>query len=204
MSVIVNHDESGNVETSLDGSGDDPPQDNYLVAVSQEEHQYDEDSSPNDDQDSNIRDDDGLCPYQADENNDRSSVKSRNIKCILHVDYYLVKFRKFTDYTILTIPLEDINDNMYRGFVRYLGKDARRYCNPQNERLSHQTSDNYLSGIKCIIVERASQENKAIPLVCGDKNTSKYRTLLHGMYLEDSIKTGKNMSDPPYCSYQTR
>ena len=40
------------------------------------------------------------------------------------------------------------------------------------------------------------QENKTIPVVFGDKNTSKYRKLLHSMYLEDSIGNGKSMSDP--------
>ena len=200
LPVIINHQNDGNIETSLDQEErGNQEYDDQPVAVSQD-YDFSQGESKQGEE-SGTRDTDGLATYRSNENNRRASVQSRSIKCVLHFNHYLLEFRR-SDQNILTISLNLINDNLYKGFVQYLGKDARAYCNQDNERLSHQTSDNYLSGIKSIICERALEENKNPPVVLSDANTKKYRKLLHSMYLEYSITNNKSMSDPHIAATQ--
>ena len=131
------------------------------MAVSQE-CDYNQGESSTMGEKSGTTDADGLAPYLANETNTRASVQSRSIKCVNHFNYYLLEHRR-SHHNILTISLDLINNHIYKGFVQYLGKDARAYCNPANERLSHQTSDNYLSGIKSVICERALKEKQNTP-----------------------------------------
>ena len=156
LPVIINHQNDGNIEASLvQEEIGNQEYDEQAVAVSQD-YDYNQGESKQGEE-SGTTDADGLAPYLANENNTRAYVQSRNIKVVLHFNYYLHEFRR-SDHNILTISLNLINDNLYKGFVQYLGKDARAKCNPDNERLTHITCDNYLSGIKSIIIERALEE----------------------------------------------
>ena len=198
--VSINHQNDGTIEASLvQEEIGNQEYDEQAVAVSQE-YDYNQGESKHGEE-SGSRDTDGFATYRLNENTNRASIQSRSVKCVLHFNHYLHEYRK-SDLNILDIPLASINDNLYKGFVLYLGKDARAYCNEDNERLSHQTSDNYLSGIKSIISERALEENINPPVVLSDANTKKYRKLLHSMYLEFSITNNKSMSDPHIAATQ--
>ena len=81
-------------------------------------------------------------------------------------------------------------------WVSYLGGHARKNCDHNLKRLKHNSADNYLSGLKSIIVARCDAEDNNHPIVFNDKNTAKYRTLLTGIFVDEAFSTGEQLSDP--------
>ena len=161
------------------------------------------DFSSDDDRDEDIyRDEDGLANYRLDETMTRKSVDNRDSNAIKHFNYYMQEFRKLLLYSILTIPLAMVTDNLIHGWYVYLGKDARKYCDPTNERISHNSSDNYASAIKLTFLQRCLKEKVGSPAVFNEKNSKTYRSKLLSMYVEDSLQTGKQLSDPHVAASQ--
>ena len=151
---------------------------------------------------SDVEDDDGMAEYRSDEKMTRRSVDNRDSNAIKHFDFYMINFRKIDKFTIVNIPLIMVNENLINGWYIYLGKDAKKYCDNNMDRISHHTADNYASGIKSIFFSRCLKEKLDVPAVFNDKNAKKYRTKLLSMYVEDSLKTGRQLSEPHVAATQ--
>ena len=145
---------------------------------------------------------DGFANYRPDEKMSRKSVEDRDANAIKHFNCYMITYRKVLTFTIVNIPLSMLNENLIHGWYIYLGKDARKYCDKSHDRLSHHTSDNYASAIKSHVVQRCLKEKVDIPAVFDDRYSKKYRSKLLSMYVEDSLQTGKQLSESHVAATQ--
>ena len=92
--------------------------------------------------------------------------------------------------------MEEVNDDFMKGYLKYLGTDARQKCNDSLPRISHSSGDNYVSGMKNFFCNKALQMNLPIPLIFSDRNTTANRKILLGLFVDECIASGKDLSDP--------
>ena len=141
------------------------------------------------------RDADGFLEYEKNVFT-RVSKVNRSNKVQKHFTFHMDNDRSIPNVDLNTIDISLFKDNLMKGLVQYLGGHARRNCNPNLKRLKHASADNYLSGLKSIIVARCDAEDNKHPIVFNDKNTAKYRTLLIGIFVDEAFSTGEQLSDP--------
>ena len=136
-----------------------------------------------------------MAPYCREKDLLRTSKIKRDSAAIMHGNCYLKDFR-LSSKKIETLTMEELNNDFMMGLLKYLGSDARLKCNKLSSRISHTSADNYLSGLKNYFCNKCLQMNANVPLIFSDRNTASNRKILLGLFVDECIQSGTNLSEP--------
>ena len=178
QSVSVSHGEEGIEISQSQGDGDVDVDDDY------DDHDDDDQS-----------DTEAMAPYCKEKDLLRTSKIKRDSAAIMHGNCYLKDFR-LSSKKIETLTMEELNNDFMMGLLKYLGSDARLKCNKLSSRISHTSADNYLSGLKNYFCNKCLEMNTNVPLIFSDRNTASNRKILLGLFVDECIQTGTNLSEP--------
>ena len=159
------------------------------ISQSQDADDYDE-HDEDDDHDTEV-----LASYCREKDLLRTSKIKRDSAAIMHGNCYLKDFR-LSSKTIETLTLVEVNNDFMMGFLKYLGTDARQKCNKLSPRISHTSADKYVSGLKNYYCNKCLEMNTNVPLIFSDWNTASNRKILLGLFVDECIQTGTNLSEP--------
>jgi hypothetical protein len=80
-----------------------------------------------------------LAPYGNITNHITKSKKDKESNALTHFKHYLIHHCNYnTD--VEDIQFDSVNDDLIIGFMKYLGKDALKYCNPAKELLAFESA----------------------------------------------------------------
>ena len=137
-----------------------------------------------------------------------NSAKEKEKNALKHLNYFLKHYatqrgESHIKAEELEFEATDENiawwDDMIGCFFTYLAKNARRYCDPDKDRVAYNTATGYASSIKAYYSNKFRTQKDEIPIF-KDSRWKGLRAGLLSHYEEDNRLSGKSLINPHQAS----